>query len=196
MGSPVLLWFSLCTCRRHYPGGIAGCMCRSLPQRRQLSLNKRQVSFHIELFEACSTFTRVTARTFAESLNDPLHRRLQTSRCLPACSDCYRPERPLPEGTCTLSRTMPFHGTRLLRALPGDHRFVDPVIRATRWRLANLTPASGRQNHTASPSAKRRARLTLRRVHRIPPNVHDDRETPLLWRQDKEIKAHVSEKRK
>src|SRR5664279_5737557 len=27
----------------------------------------------------------------------------------------------------------------LLRALPGDHRFVDPVIRATRWRLANLT---------------------------------------------------------
>ena len=40
-----------------------------------------------------------------------------------------------------------------LRALPGDHRFVDPVIRATRWHLANLTPASGRQNHTASPSA-------------------------------------------
>src|SRR5664279_6320037 len=32
-----------------------------------------------------------------------------------------------------------------LRALPGDHRFVDPVARATRWRLANLTPASGRQ---------------------------------------------------
>jgi hypothetical protein len=165
MGSPVLPWFSLCTCRRHYPGGIAGCMCRSLPQRWQLSLNKRQVSFHIELFEACSTFTRVTARTLAESLNDPLHRRLHTSRCLPACSDCYRPERPLPEGTCTLSRTIPFHGTRLLRALPGDHRFVDPVIRATRWRLANLTPASGRQNHTASPSAKQRARQS----HRLRP---------------------------
>ena len=32
----------------------------------------------------------------------------------------------------------------LLRALPWDHRFVDPVIRATRWRLADLTPASGR----------------------------------------------------
>jgi hypothetical protein len=77
-----------------------------------------------------------------------------------------------------------FYG--LLRALPGDHRFVDPVIRATRWRLANLTPASGRQNHTASPSATASARLTLRRVHRIPPHVHDDRETPLCieagWR--------------
>jgi hypothetical protein len=75
-----------------------------------------------------------------------------------------------------------FYG--FLRALPGDHRFVDPVIRATRWRLANLTPASGRQNHTASPSATASARLTLRRVHRIPPNVHDDREAPLLERRD------------
>src|SRR6266700_1450421 len=69
--------------------------------------------------------------------------------------------------------------TAVLRALPGDHRFVDPVIRATRWRPANLTPASGRQNHTASPSATASARLTLRRVHRIPPRVHDDRDTPL-----------------
>jgi len=66
-------------------------------------------------FEACSTFTHITARTLAESLNDPFHRRLQTARCLPACSDCYRPERPLPGGTCTLSRIVPFHGTRLLR---------------------------------------------------------------------------------
>jgi hypothetical protein len=84
----------------------------------------------------------------------------------------------------------------LLRALPGDHRFVDPVIRATRWRLANLTPASGRQNHTASPSATRSARLTLRCVHRIPPHVRDDRETPLLERRDAETKSHISEKRK
>ena len=75
-----------------------------------------------------------------------------------------------------------FYG--LFRALPGDHRFVDPVIRATRWRLANLTPASGRQNHTASPSATASARLTPRRVHRIPPHVHDDRETPLASRRD------------
>jgi len=77
-----------------------------------------------------------------------------------------------------------FYG--FLRALPGDHRFVDPVIRATRWRLANLTPASGRQNHTASPSATASARRTLRCGHRIPPHVHDDRDTPLVevgWRE-------------
>jgi len=49
----------------------------------------------------------------AGSLNDPFHRRLQTARCIPACSDCYRLERPLPRGTCTLSRIVPLHGTRL-----------------------------------------------------------------------------------
>src|SRR5438034_3136884 len=87
-----------------------------------------------------------------------------------------------------------FYG--FLRALPWDHRFVDPLIRATRWHLANLTPASGRQNHTASPSATASARLTLRRVHRIPPHVHDDRETPLLARRDARSKACISEKRK
>src|SRR5881396_593869 len=62
-----------------------------------------------------------------------------------------------------------------LRALPGDHRFVDPVIRATRWRLANLTPASGRQNHTASPSARATLVSRAHSVHRIPPHVRDDR---------------------
>ena len=31
MGSPVLPWFSLCTCRRHYPGEAAGCLSFSSP---------------------------------------------------------------------------------------------------------------------------------------------------------------------
>jgi len=83
-----------------------------------------------------------------------------------------------------------------LRALPGDHRFVDPVIRATRWRLANLTPASGRQNHTASPSATRSARRTLRCVHRIPPHVRDDRDTPLHRGGIARLVVYISEKRK
>src|SRR5450755_2983856 len=30
-GVPVLLQFSLCTCRRHYPGGTAGCLSLSSP---------------------------------------------------------------------------------------------------------------------------------------------------------------------
>jgi hypothetical protein len=65
---------------------------------------------------------------------------------------------------------------------------------------ANLTPASGRQDHTTSPYAatplvgalcdrsriqRTRPAITSRakrcRVHRIPPRVRDDHDTPLLW---------------
>src|SRR3984893_2548686 len=63
----------------------------------------------------------------------------------------------------------------------------------------NLTPASGRQDHTTSPYAATSLvrplliahRLITRpaiplhakrcRVHRIPPRVRDDRDTPLWW---------------
>jgi len=46
----------------------------------------------------------------------------------------------------------------------------------------SLTPASGRQDHTTSPSARWRARQPRysRPPHSVP-NVRDDRETP-LWR--------------
>src|SRR5664279_6423977 len=44
---------------------------------------------------------------------------------------------------------------------------------------ANLTPASGRQDHTALPSALRALVCRALRVHRIPPRVRDDREPPL-----------------
>src|SRR5260221_10717174 len=47
----------------------------------------------ISLFEACSAFTLVTACTLAKSPSDSLHQRLQQSRCLHCCSDCYRVER-------------------------------------------------------------------------------------------------------
>ena len=45
----------------------------------------------------------------------------------------------------------------------------------------NLTPASGRQDHTTSPSAARTFVRSAVRVHRIPPRVRDDRDTPLVW---------------
>jgi hypothetical protein len=43
----------------------------------------------------------------------------------------------------------------------------------------NLTPASGRQDHTTSPSASARFVKRADRVHRIPSRVRDGRETPL-----------------
>ena len=44
--------------------------------------------------------------------------------------------------------------------------------------LKNLTPASGRQDHTASPYARAQLVLEHPGVHRIPPHVRDDRERP------------------
>src|ERR1700686_1516359 len=46
---------------------------------------------------------------------------------------------------------------------------------------ANLTPASGRQDHATSPSASGALVRSIIRVHRIPPRARDDRETPLKW---------------
>ena len=66
----------------------------------------------------------------------------------------------------------------LYRALPGDrlccHR------RLTVFVSANLTPASGRQDHTISPYASVRPSSAHIRVHRIPPRVRDDGATPLV----------------
>ena len=53
-------------CRRQYPGGTGWCVHRSLPCRWQPSPYYRRVGFRITLFEACSAFTRVAARMFAE----------------------------------------------------------------------------------------------------------------------------------
>src|SRR5712671_5696388 len=66
-----------------------------------------------------------------------------------------------------------FYG--LLRALPGDQACLTP---SPALLLADLTPASGRQNDTTSPYASGRARLARCRVHRIPPRVDDVGQRP------------------
>jgi hypothetical protein len=74
-------------------------------------------------------------------------------------------------------------------ALPGDRAFLPPSLAD---RSTSLTPASGCQDHTTSPSAKASfvrallARLTLPRPSHPAPNVRDDREAPLLWARDGE----------
>lgn len=50
-------------CRHHYPGGTVGCVSRSLPQPQRPSSLLWRVGFRISIFEACSVFTHVTART-------------------------------------------------------------------------------------------------------------------------------------
>src|SRR3954453_21085975 len=53
--------------------------------------------------------------------------------------------------------------------------------RRLRFVSASLTPASRRQDHTTSPSALALFVSSTIGVHRIPPRVRDDRDTPLWW---------------
>src|SRR6266702_1580602 len=75
----------------------------------------------------------------------------------------------------------------LYRALPGDRLVATVTSRAL---PQNLTPASGRQNHTTSPSASRAVRRQHIRGHRIPPRVRDVR-TPLLSGETGELIALI-----
>jgi hypothetical protein len=56
------------------------------------------------------------------------------------------------------------------------------IISVMQSIIANLTPASRRQDHTTSPSENSRARLPRNsRPSHPAPNVRDDRDTPLFW---------------
>src|SRR5208337_4418251 len=82
------------------------------PSRISLPRNCSRVGLHIDLFEACSAFTHVAARTLAPSpICDQLHRRLQPFRHLHDCSGCFRLERS-PGGACTHWKAPPSHGAR------------------------------------------------------------------------------------
>jgi len=55
------------TSRRHYPGGIVGCILRSLPQRSQPSPFCGRVGFHISPFGACTAFASAAVCVLARS---------------------------------------------------------------------------------------------------------------------------------
>jgi hypothetical protein len=86
------------------------------PSRNSLPRKRRRVGLHIVLFEACSAFTRVAARTLAQSpICDQLHRRLQPFRHLHDCSGCFRLERS-PGGARTHWKAPPSHGAHVERS--------------------------------------------------------------------------------
>src|SRR5258707_8599058 len=94
-----------------------GVVFAHLPSRNSLPRKRRRVGLHIVLFEACSAFTRVAARTLAPSpICDLLHRRLQPFRHLHDCSGCFRLERLL-GGACTHWKAPPSHGAHVKRSL-------------------------------------------------------------------------------
>ena len=82
-GFPCCFGFPIQACRRHYPGGFSATVARgpaysslAFWQRCQPSPCQCRVGTHIKRFEACSTFTRVTACLIAGPPSGPLSRRL------------------------------------------------------------------------------------------------------------------------
>ena len=63
---------------------------------------------------------------------------------------------------------------------PVNRAFLPPSPARCRSIFADLAPASGRQDHTISPSASRHSSDDVTRPSRPAPNVRDDREAPLL----------------
>jgi hypothetical protein len=114
MGSPVLPQFSLCACRRHYPGGAAGCLSLSSPAvaafpvqspgqpphryfsrpaRRLLTLQpahsrNRLTILSIEGFRQVVTFPPAPIAT---GWSDPCREGLAPSQelCLSTAHDCF-----------------------------------------------------------------------------------------------------------
>ena len=76
-----------------------------------------------------------------------------------------------------------FYG--LLRALPGAPGFLATVTCATRTRRSKLDISVGMPGpHGCAVHIRRTRPFCAIRVHRSPPHVRDDRETPLLVRRD------------
>src|SRR6476661_4532480 len=106
----------------------------------------------------------------------------------------------MPDARCVRSRACSVESTRVshhghtgntrhsprngfngfLRALPGDRALLPPS--PAKLSFANLTPASGRQDHTTSPSASVPLVKLRIRVHRIPCRVDDVGQRPSVAR--------------
>ena len=96
-----------------------------------------------------------------------------------SCANVHKRNAHEHTGSAEAIRHSPRNGFNgFLRALPGDRAFLPPSsLRSLLPR--NLTPASGRQDHTTSPSASRAVRYRRISVHRIPLRDRDDHESPL-----------------
>jgi hypothetical protein len=77
----------------------------------------------------------------------------------------------------------------LYRALPGVPGFLATVAGGV--ASADLTPASGCQDHTILPSASGALVRSATRVHRIPPRVDDDGQRPSVGRDGLEYRGDL-----
>jgi len=110
-GLPLLPQDTFSTCRAHYPGGLSRCFSVGFyaapragffPRHAGLPGPNIRSASTVQLFEACSSFTRVTARRFAHPPDVGLVGRLR-HRPLPGgiASQLHRHTETSCGGTCT-----------------------------------------------------------------------------------------------
>ena len=126
-GSPSITRTTFPTCRAHYPGGSSRCMRRFTSPLTRPSPNGRRVGIRIVTFEACSGFTRVTARRIAQPPKATFVTRLQPSQ-LPG-----QAARQLPDQSTTLRvESSSTDDSRLRGALPkGDITYLAKLPAST-----------------------------------------------------------------
>ena len=142
------------------------------PSRNSLPRKRCRVGLHIVLFEACSAFTHVAARTLAPSpICDQLHRRLQPFRHLHDCSGCFRLERS-PGGARTHWKAPPSHGAHV------DRTFAECGREGRSWEFlpfGRRTPRHGSGDQAVSretdPPLSRPSRASVRARTRISSNL-------------------------
>src|SRR6202011_3278386 len=103
-------------------------------------------------------------------------------RPIAACANVVVERTRVSQVTPEITQHSPRNGFNgFLRALPGDRALLPPS--SLRSLLPkNLTPASGRQDHTTSPSASVLFVHQRLRVHRIPLRVDDVGQRPSVAR--------------
>jgi hypothetical protein len=184
----------LCTaCLRYIPIRLSNSQAPSLraPAKQSISPQKERM----DCFVACAPRNDAGARH-----TSPASRRDAPELC-PEIASAHQNERAqgMPGARCTRGLVCKMHKEKrtrayrfsggnpafparwfygLFRALPGDRAFLPPSPPRS-LLLENLTPASGRQDHTTSPSASSAARLAPpKRPSHPAPNVRDDGQRP------------------
>src|ERR1022692_4006911 len=91
---PCCVWSPLPACRRQYPGRSGGILfARTIPSASAFPRNRGGSAPALSVSGPAQRLLTLRPARSPSRLCDPLHQRLQQSRCLHCCSDCYRVER-------------------------------------------------------------------------------------------------------
>src|ERR1700688_1219967 len=149
----------------------------SAPVLREISTLLQRCHSRTRLRDLAACFARVLLETSRPLNNEGAGNAGRPMRPIAACAmivvERTRVSQVTPESP-GIPRAMVYG---LYRALPGEPGFLATV--ASGIASADLTPASGCQDHTSLPSASSALVSCTIGVHRIPPRGRDDRVSPL-----------------